>query len=382
MAIIKTIEWVQRDRDEMVYKFPSKEITLGSVLTVNESQEALFFKSGVLCDTFGAGRHVLSTSNLPVLGKLVNLASGGDTTFTAEVWFVNKLNKRDMFWGTGGLRIIDPYFQIPIKLSARGQYGMRISDSGLFVKKLIGTLSGISTDEIDEQLRIDVVEAVKVNISKYMKENDVNVNELGVSYRELSKVIVRDLRLTFEEYGVELLNFNIESIDFDEKDKGYQTVMDSIAEQARLNRLGISYAQQKQFDIAQTAAQNEGAGNLMGAGMGLGMGTTMGASMGQMMGNTMSQTMGMGTMGQTMGGVPPMQQTPMRPQGSQFYVSQDGQTVGPYTIDVLRSMVKRGEFGYYSYVYKVGGSQWVVADDEPELESLFQMMPPAPPMGR
>lgn len=376
MAIIKTIEWVQNDREEMVYKYPSREVTLGSVLTVNESQEALFFKSGVLCDTFGAGRHVLSTSNLPVLGKLVNLASGGNTTFTAEVWFVNKLAKRDMFWGTGGLRIIDPYFQIPIKISARGQYGIRITDSGLFVKKLIGTLSGIASDQIDEQLRIDVVESVKVNISKHMKENNVNINELGVSYRELSKAIIRNLSQTFEEYGVELLNFNIESIDFDERDKGYQTVIEGIAEQARLSKLGISYAQQKQFDIAQTAAQNEGAGNIMGVGMGLGMGASMGQTMGHMMGQTMGQTMG--------GGITSMPQPPMPPQyGSSFYVAQNGQTVGPYSIDTLRSMVKRGEFGYYSYVYKVGGSQWVVADDEPELAPLFQTIPPPPPtMGR
>ena len=120
MVLIKSIYWEQQNREELVYKFPFNNISLGSVLTVNESQEALFFKSGVLCDAFGSGRHTLSTANLPILSKLINLPSGGDTTFMAEVWFVSKLDKRNMFWGTGGLRIIDPYFQIPIKISARG----------------------------------------------------------------------------------------------------------------------------------------------------------------------------------------------------------------------------------------------------------------------
>ena len=63
MALIKSIYWEQEDCEELVYKFPFNSISLGSVLTVNESQEALFFKSGVLCDTFGAGRHTLSTAN-------------------------------------------------------------------------------------------------------------------------------------------------------------------------------------------------------------------------------------------------------------------------------------------------------------------------------
>lgn len=362
MAIINTLSWEQTSREDIVYKFPSQEITLGSVLTVNESQEALFFKNGTLCDTFGAGRHVLSTSNLPILGKLVNLPSGGKTTFTAEVWFVSKLNKRDMFWGTGGLRIIDPYFQIPIKISARGQYGIRIIDSAMFIKKLIGTLTNFSSEQIDEQLRIDVVETVKVSISKYMKENNVNINELGVSYRELSRTIIKSLSEVFEEYGIELLNFNVESIDFDEKDKGYQAVMDGIAEQARLSKLGISYAQQKQFDIAQTAAGNEGAGNFMGVGMGFGMGNGMGQMMGQVMGNTMQAA--------------PL--PPQPPQLASFYIANNGQTVGPYALDVIQGMIARGEVTANTYVYKVGGSAWTFAMNTPELAQFFAPTPPPP----
>jgi membrane protease subunit (stomatin/prohibitin family) len=364
MAIIKSIYWEPRDREELVHKYPSNEVTLGSVLTVNESQEALFFKSGMLCDTFGAGRHVLSTSNLPILGKLVNLASGGQTTFTAEVWFVSKLEKRDMYWGTGGLRIIDPYFQVPIKLSSRGQYGVRINDSAMFMKKLIGTFGSATSELIDDQLRIDVVEAVKVNISKYMKENNVNVNELGVSYRQLSQQTIKDLSLSFAEYGVELLNFNIESIEFDERDKGYQTVMEGIAERARLDRLGISYADEKRLDIAQTAAGNEGAGTYMGIGMGLGMGNALGNVVGGAMGNTVQPT---------------PTPAPQPPVLSSFYVAKNGQTTGPYTIDVIQTMVSQGEVTSSTYVYKVGGTEWTLAAKTAELAQLFAMMPPPPP---
>ncbi|MBR5841807.1 MAG: SPFH domain-containing protein [Bacteroidaceae bacterium] len=361
MALIKSIYWEQEDREELVYKFPFNNISLGSVLTVNESQEALFFKSGVLCDTFGAGRHTLSTANLPVLKKLLNLPSGGDTTFTAEVWFVSKLEKRNMYWGTGGLRIVDPYFQIPIKISARGQYGIRVSDSALFMKKLIGTLSYVTTELIEDQFRIDVIETVKVSIAKFMKENNVNINELGVSYKELSKSIAKDLQTVYDEYGVELLNFNVEDIGFDENDKGYQTVMEGVAEQAKLSKLGVSYAQQKQFDIAQTAAGNEGAGNFMGIGMGL----SMGNAVGQMVSNT-------------------MQVMPQAPQMSSFYVAKNGQTTGPFTIDVIQGMIKQGEVIATTYVYKVGGQAWVLAIDDAELSRLFAMMappPPPPPVG-
>ena len=119
MPIIKSIHWEQDNPEELVYKFPFINIALGSILTIYDCQEAFLFKIGTLCDSFISGRHILSSANLHVLQKLVNLASGGETTFMAEVRFISKLEKRNMFWGTGGLRIIDPYFQIPIKLSSR-----------------------------------------------------------------------------------------------------------------------------------------------------------------------------------------------------------------------------------------------------------------------
>ena len=93
----------------------------------------------------------------------------------------------------------------------------------------------------------------------------------------MAKTVAKELQLAFDEYGVQLLNFNVEDINFDENDKGYQTVMEGIAEQAKLSKLGISYLQQKQIDIAQTAAGNEGAGTFMGIGMGFGMGNNIGA---------------------------------------------------------------------------------------------------------
>lgn len=73
MPIIKSIYWEQTNREELVYKFPFSSITTGSILTVNESQEAFFFKSGVLCDSFTAGRHILSSANLPLLHKIIEL---------------------------------------------------------------------------------------------------------------------------------------------------------------------------------------------------------------------------------------------------------------------------------------------------------------------
>lgn len=361
MPIIRSIYWEQNNQEDLVYKFPFNNLTLGSVLTVNESQEAFFFKNRMLCDSFTAGRHVLSYSNIPILQKLINLPSGGESTFMAEVWFISKLDKRNMFWGAGGLRVIDPYFQIPIKLSTRGQYGIRISDGGLFLKKLIGTIGFANTELIEEQFRSDVVEAVKVSIARFMKDNNININELGSEYRNLSKTISGELQNTFGQYGVQLLNFNIEDINFDETDKGYQTVMDGIAEQARLSKLGISYLQQKQLDIAQTAAGNEGAGNFMGIGMGLGIGNNIGGMLADSINNS------------------GISAPPPPPQSPSYFVARNGQTLGPFNISIIQDMILKHEIVNTTYVYKVGGKEWVMAENAPEISCIFSLLTPPPP---
>lgn len=230
----------------------------------------------------------------------------------------------------------------------------------------MGTQSSITMDLIYDQFRVDVIEAVKISIARYMKEEGVNVNELGTEYKSLSRTIFHELQETFAEYGVELLNFNIEDISFDENDKGYQTVMDGIAEQAKLNKLGINYVQQRQLDIAQDVAQNQGAGIFMGAGMGLGVGTQVG----QTLGNVLNQGMNMGQQ---------QPQTPPPVALPSFYVAKNGATTGPFRLDELQTQVFNNEVTENTYVYRVGGTSWKFAKEEPEIAQIFQQMIPPPP---
>lgn len=361
MPIIRSIYWDQKDNEQLVYKYPFNDLTYGSVLTVNESQEAYFFKSGTLCDCFEAGRHVISSSNIPILKNLIYLPSGGETTFTAEVWFVSLLEKRNILWGAGNLRVIDPYFQIPLKVTSRGQYGIKIFDGGLFIEKFVGTLKSSGTDSINDQFRSDIIEGVKIGIANFLKESGLNINEVCTDLRKIANYIKNSLDNTFNSYGITLTNFNIEDIGFDESDPGYLTVMKGIAENARLKSLGVNYLQERQLEIAQAAAGNEGAGAFMGVGIGLGAGQQLGNMLGSVVQNS-----GLGA-------------PPPPPPSAAYYVAMNGQTTGPYSKEVLRTMVQQGQVTMSTYVYRVGGSTWILAQNDPELGTLFGLVPPPPP---
>ena len=143
MAIIDRIKY---DGDPsgvqwLIYKYPSEEFVLGSQLIVNQGQEALFFKGGKALDLFEGGTHTLTNGNLPILKKWVDFAFGGKTPFTAEIYYINKTANLDLKWGTSTpIPLEDPKYGLILHIGARGQFGVSIKDSRLFVSRIIGAV--------------------------------------------------------------------------------------------------------------------------------------------------------------------------------------------------------------------------------------------------
>ena len=138
MAIVEVVKY-EGGSSVFAWKYPIDDLGTWTQLIVNESQEALLFKGGKALDLFGSGRHTLDTMNIPILNKIINLPFGGKSPFKAEVWYVNKLHKLDIKWGTSSpIQIEDPKYKIFIPLRAFGRFGIKIDDSRKFLVKLVG----------------------------------------------------------------------------------------------------------------------------------------------------------------------------------------------------------------------------------------------------
>ena len=82
--VFDVIEFFDETGREMVHRIPehgSGDFRLGSQLIVRESQAAVFFRDGKALDTFGPGRHTISTANIPLLTRLIGLPFSGETPF-------------------------------------------------------------------------------------------------------------------------------------------------------------------------------------------------------------------------------------------------------------------------------------------------------------
>jgi len=82
---IDVIEWTDDSRDTLSYRFPDedKEIKKGAQLIVRDSQAAQFVYLGEFGDTFGPGKHTLTTDNIPILTNLKSWKYALESPFKA-----------------------------------------------------------------------------------------------------------------------------------------------------------------------------------------------------------------------------------------------------------------------------------------------------------
>lgn len=282
MAIVEVIKY-NGDPDVFAWKYPNEELGTWTQLIVNESQEAILFKGGKACDTFGSGRHTLDTANIPVLNKVINLPFGGKSPFSAEVWYINKAYSLDIKWGTPSpIQIQDPKYGIFIPVRSNGIFGIQIEDSRKFLIKLVGALPGFDKNSMVQYFRGLYVTKVKDAISSYMVHKQISVLEINAYLDEISIYMQERTQPALEEYGIKLASFYVNNISIPEDDPAVIKLKDALAKRAEMNIIGYSYQQERSFDTLEGAAKNSGTSSaqFMGPGMGLGMGFGIGGAVG------------------------------------------------------------------------------------------------------
>ena len=281
MAIVDVIKY-NGGPDVFAWKYPSEELGTWTQLIVNESQQAILVKSGQVLDVFEAGRHTLSTANIPLLNKLINLPFGGRSPFTAEVWYINKAYNLDIKWGTPTpIQIQDPKYGIFAPVSSNGAFGIQIGNSKKFLIKLVGTLKVFDKTSVTKYFRSLYITKVKDSISSYLVHKGISILEINAYLDELSQYLRGRMQPVMDEYGINLVNFYINEISVPEDDAAVKKLKDALSKRAEMNIIGYSYQQERSFDTLEGAAKNAGpSSGLMGAGMGLGMGFGMGRAVG------------------------------------------------------------------------------------------------------
>ncbi|MDR0331735.1 MAG: SPFH domain-containing protein [Chitinispirillales bacterium] len=323
-GIIQVIKY-EGSGDDLVWKSPIEDFNIGSQLVVHQSQEAIFFKNGQALDLFGPGRHTLTTMNIPLIGRLVNLVAGGQSPFHCQVYFINKVEQMAVKWGTDSkVEYMEPAYKFPLKIGASGEMSVRVEDAKKLIVKIVGKEAAFNREALSAAFRAFLMAHVKPHLSKTMQEGGFGIFEADSRLGDLSAALREMLAPDFAGYGLALERFFVTAIAKPDGDAAYEKfkelhirqyadvadaqirqkvgiidqetdaqklIIESAALAQKRVQEGYTYHQERGFDVAEKAAQNEGSGNFSSAGIGLGMMSGIAGGMGGMVAGVAANAM-------------------------------------------------------------------------------------------
>jgi excisionase family DNA binding protein len=209
--LIEIIEWTDDSRDTLSFRWPDddKQIKNGAQLIVRESQIAQFVYVGQFGDTFGPGKHTLTTENIPVLSTLQGWKYGFNTPFKADVYYVNTRLFTGNKWGTSNpVMMRDADFGI-VRARAFGVYDFKIVEPKLFLKEVAGSDQHFRLDEFADTMRSRIVSL----FSEALAQAKIPVLDVATRYSEVGAALLPLINpVTTSKYGIEFTSFVIENV--------------------------------------------------------------------------------------------------------------------------------------------------------------------------
>jgi len=265
--IFDIVEYPDEMQNEFVRRIPevgSGDFRIGSQLIVREAQSAVFFRDGKALDTFGPGRHTLTTANIPLLVDFIGKAFGGETPFKAEVYFVSMRDFANQKWGTPQpILVRNPGMGLGVALlQGFGTYGVQVSDAQQFVTQLVGAQGAYGVRDIEDRLRAILLSGLQDLLGETTEASSVPeliglIEEIGAGVRAKSQDDFRALGLTLKAFYIESLKPSDQSAE-ELRDMGMLDIQ--------------TYTQLQAADAMRDAAQNPSGGAGLTAGIGAGMG--------------------------------------------------------------------------------------------------------------
>ena len=379
-GIVGSLIQMNASNDVLMWKYPANDIMHGAVIKVHQNQRALLYSSGQRIDNIGPGREiVVDSANIPGLKRLLNKATGGETSYPFEVWFANMSCEHNINIGiTANDGILFPVLnkatgrEMDFPITAFGSYRFKLYNPEVYCDKLVGTTELSSTGNVNDffadQIKVLMIEVVQ----DLIKQNTFTITQLMGASRNLNENIRNNANKELKQvYGIELTSFNLR-FNSPACQKYTQEGLEGAGLENRMANMGQYYDKENQYDIMKKAAANSGAGNFMGIGMGFGMGTQMGQMVGQMAQNITGTNIAANQFGQI---TPP----PVPSSTKRFFFVINGQSAGPLDIPAIQAKIAEQTITSQTLAWTEGMTAWAAASSIAELSSLYATVPPPIP---
>ena len=272
MSLYNLVQFESTGNDWIIYKHPATEVNTKSKLIVTTGQIAILVHNGKIESIKGEGSYTLDTELLPFVKSIIKTVYGRNNPYPIEIYYLNKRVKLDLLWGTSDpINILDPVYKIQLRIRARGQIGIKLSDYQYFLQTLVGTLikgSYVTFSVLQDYFRGAINQRIKKVISTYMINNQITYFEIDAHLDEIQKLFQDAITEELEKFGFDVLNLSIESINVPDED--LEKLNDILHKKAEYEQLGDNaYRTTRGYDVLEEGAKNNSAGAFVGVGLGL-----------------------------------------------------------------------------------------------------------------
>jgi membrane protease subunit (stomatin/prohibitin family) len=197
----QVIEWKEAGSEDIIFRYPDEEITWGAQLIVHEYEVAVFFRDGKAYDVFNAGRHTLTTLNLPLITSLLTRIAGyKEKPFKASVIFIST----KVFAGKFGTRAQTTELA---PLQVFGGFWFKVETPQLFVNEVVGGQKAYTTEDVNNYLRGFLNEKMIDELSHY------DLLSVFTRLDETSNIVKNAISDYFKRLGMELTDLRFEGVD-------------------------------------------------------------------------------------------------------------------------------------------------------------------------
>lgn len=265
--LIEIIEWTDDSRDTLSYRWPDddKNIKNGAQLIVRESQMAQFVYLGEFGDTFGPGKHTLTTDNIPVLTKIKSWPYGFNSPFKADVYYVVTRLFTGNKWGTSNpVMLRDSDFGV-VRVRAFGTYDFKIVDVKTFLREVAGSDHNFRLDEFADTMRSRIVSIFTDAIATAK----IPVLDVAARYGELGEALMPLINpAVTSKYGLEITSFIVENVSVPPEVEQAIDKRSSMAAIGNLNDF-VKYQMGKGFEAGGGSAGAAGTAAELAVGFGI-----------------------------------------------------------------------------------------------------------------
>ncbi len=253
--LIDVIEWPDETPGMLAFRYPmeDREIQNGAQLTVRQTQIALFVNEGTVADVFGPGMHTVETRNLPVLTNLQNWDKMFQSPFKSDIIFFSTNEQIDQKWGTASpVTVRDKDFGV-VRIRAFGSFSYRIKNPKVFYQKLSSNKESYMSSELEGQLRSTIL----TSLATYFGKSQISFLDMAAQQEAFSQTLKTELSGSFENYGLSLESFYLQSVSLPDE------VQQQIDKMSSMKITG-DMKQFTQFQAAESLTKEGGGGSSAG----------------------------------------------------------------------------------------------------------------------